>query len=697
MRINKNIILFAALHSAAGLSSAPRDSVRIKEIEEITVIGGASKSLSLPMVVVNAGTLQTIPFTTPADALKYETGISISRDGVWATSVNVRGLSEQRLLFMVDGGRIQSATDVAGALSTVDMASLDKIEVIKGASSVLYGTGAMGGIVNFMPRRPVYSTGFNTSGKIGSGFHTVNDLWANSGRLEFTTQQWYIALNGSFRAAGNTQSPAGEIINSQFHDASWGLQAGIKYDSNEEFLVNYQHFGAWDVGLPGGSAFPQTARVRYRNVERDLLSGEYIITDINDRLEQISIKLYTQSISRHVENTPNPAAVNFPRMLILPSSLNTTSGAKITSDWQLSDRGKLIVGAEGWLRDSQTSRKRIATQSDTLVVVTGEQPSPDASMYDLGIFSQYSWKVVPKKLSVNAGIRLDYIRTENDSAFQPLYMYRVTNGIRKDVDNLRRAVLFPSGVQSELSYAAHLDLVWHVARHHALTLMLANSYRAASIEERFKYIDLSANVYTGNPALKPERGTFSNLNYTFYFDNFQLKTDVFANYLMDLITDVQVAPRLFQNTNINKALYLGAEMDARWDAGTFFTLEANASYIHARDVDSDLPLRQIPPLRGFAALHYKASQLFTASFTALWAAAQEDIAAGESITDGYIIYNVNVQSVPYRAGNLELQLSGGVENILNALYTNHLTASRTGLSKFPEPGRNVFLKAMFSF
>ena len=119
------------------------DSLKSTEIKGITVFGGLPKMLALPMVIVDVATLQSKSFFTPADVLQSETGISLSRDGIWATSVNIRGFSEQRLLLMVDGDRIQSATDIAAALSTVDITSLNKIEVIKGASSVLYGTGAM--------------------------------------------------------------------------------------------------------------------------------------------------------------------------------------------------------------------------------------------------------------------------------------------------------------------------------------------------------------------------------------------------------------------------------------------------------------------------------------------------------------------------------------------------------------------------
>ena len=698
MKYSLTFLLFAFLVQSSFAQNSV-DSIKINHIKEVTVVGGLSGSFAMPMAVVNKSTLERNSFNTPADALRREAGISLTRDGIWATSVYIRGLSEQRLLFLVDGDRIQTSSDIAAALSTVDIASLEKIEVIKGASSVLYGTGAMGGIVNFVSERPTYSPTFHTSGKVASGFNTVNNLWTNSANLNFTTNQWYLALTGSFRTAQNAQSPVGEILSSQFHDASWGLKAGIKYSKNEEFLVNYQHVGAWDVGIPGVSSLKSFSSVRYKKVDRNQLSGEYIITDINDYLLKLSLKIYTQNIARDVEVYANPASTTFPKVLLLPSSLNTTTGAKVQSDWQFNSKQSLVLGAEGWLRNSQTTRLKFVTASDTLFSVFGEQPVANARMLDVGAFAHYSWKIVPTKFMLNAGLRLDYIRTENDSAFNPVFKYVVKKGVRTDIPNLARTTLFESGIVPEMAYAAHIDLLYNVSNNQTLSLSLANSYRAASIDERFKYIDLTADVHKGNPDLKPEKGTFTNLNYTFISPKLQVKADVYANYLIDLITEVQTSttPKIFTNTNINKALFLGAELEANWNMCKHFSLLANASYTNTQDLDANRALPQIPPMSGFASLNYHSGKLFEASFSTLWAASQKEIAALETPTPGHIVYNFDVHSTPIQLNGTYLQLFAGADNLLNTAYYDHLTSVRSGGTKYYEPGRNIYVKAKFSF
>jgi iron complex outermembrane receptor protein len=361
------------------------------------------------------------------------------------------------------------------------------------------------------------------------------------------------------------------------------------------------------------------------------------------------------------------------------------------------------LGAEGWQRDAFTSRLTSKITSDTASVHTGDQPTPKARMLDLGIFAHYSWKIVPQKWSVDAGLRLDYIRTANDSAFSPLYRYNLhKDGSTTYVKNLARRVTFVSSVHENIAYATHIDLVYTPAAQHQFALSLANSYRAASIEERFKLIELAGPKHVGNPDLKPEKGTFSNLNYTFSGDKFRFKADVYANYLIDLITESlgtytyinaagsTVSEQAYVNVNVSKALFLGAELEGKWLLTNRLSILANASYTRARDIDANTFLPQIPPLSGFASLDYQSNSRVGASLSAMWAARQSEIATGETATAGHIIYNFDIHSGNIELNNTWLKIFAGVENILNTAYLDHLSTTR-GILKL-EPGRNIYLK-----
>lgn len=670
------------------------DSLTHKQISEITVQGILANKLNFPYQMIQGEEAVNHGFITPANALHHVPGVALSRDAIWATSVNIRGFSESKLLFLTDGDRMQTASDIAGVLSTVDMGNLDKIEVIKGAGSVIYGTGAMGGVVNFITKRPGYTERFKTTGHFSTGFHTVNSLWENNLNVNMTNQDWYLALDGSYRMAQNTMTPEGKLPNSQFNDASWGLKGGMRNGDNQELLVNYNHFEAWNVGLPGGSVFTPNATVRYLGFARNQLNGEYVFRDLSHVLKMLSIKAYTQNIKREVENTANPTTAVF------PGSYNVTSGLKATADLYFNDYETMAVGVEGWNRDQQTSRMKISTASDTIVI--REQPTPKANMFDVGVFAQHKWVVDPKYWTINTGLRLDFIRTANDTAFREISKHKYVNGVRTEMP-ANKTVLFQKGTKNELAYSAHIDVAFKPAERHKLILSVANAYRVASIEERFKYIDQLGMPLVGNPNLKPEKGLFSNLSYAYTGKKLLFNTDVFANYLFDLITEklgiysgaTGFPVQAWINTNVDRALYLGGEFDLKWLISHELEFETHASYVYAVDAKTKEHLPFIPALHGIVKLHYHFHDKIGAYAEMDWEYESEEEHGENQEAHRHAIFNAGFHTTPRKMGLIQVQFIGGIHNIMNLAYEEHLSSLR-GINRL-EPGRNIFLKAKILF
>ena len=672
------------------LNGESTDTVTHRQLAEINIHGTLNGKLNFPLQTIGVHEIQGHGVMTPANALHHVPGVALSRDAIWATSINIRGFSESKLLFMVDGDRMQTATDIAGALSTVDMGSLESIEIVKGAGSVLFGTGAMGGIVNFVSRRPGYSSVFDSSGSFSTGFSTVNNLWQNNLNVNFSNHDWYLALDGSYRTAQNTMTPAGILNNSQFNDASWGLKGGMKNGENKELLVNYNHFEAWNVGLPGGSAFPANATVRYLGFARNQLSGEYIFTNLTPTVKELKLKAYTQNISRDVENIVNATTA------IFPGSLNVTSGLKATADLYFNHYNTMTVGAEGWLRDHKTTRLKISTASDTILI--GEQPTPDAKMLDVGVFAHYKWVLDPKYWTINAGARMDFIRTANDTAFKEIFKYKYENGVKTEIPEDDK-ILFSKGQKIEPAYSAHIDIEYTPNNRHQLILSFANAYRVASLEERFKYIDQAGILRVGDPDLKPEKGFFANLNYVYKGRSLMVRTDIFANYLFDLITEklgtyMTVdgnSEQAWVNTNVDRALYLGGEAELKWLITPDLEFTTHASYVYAMDVVTKEHLSLIPPLHGVASLHYHFHEKLGAYAEMDWEyEIENEHGAGQEV-HRHAIFNAGFHTTPRRLGFADIQFFGGAHNILNKAYEEHLSSLR-GINRL-EPGRNFFVKA----
>lgn len=688
------ILLTMSPELSARKSPVPVDSLTVvKQLSEITVSGILNSKLNLPVQTVTAPEIETRAMITPADVLHHVPGLMMTRDGAWATSINLRGFSEAKLLFLNDGDRMQTASDIAGVMSAVDISNLERIEIVKGAGSVLFGTGALGGVINFVTKRPDYTESRTVNGQLGAGIQAVNNLNHSNAAVNLSDQNWYLRIDGSLRKAGNYSTPAGEMPNSQFSDAGFSVRGGMRYNNDQELLVNYQHHEAWNVGLPGGNAFPATATVRYLGFVRNQLSGEYVFNELSDVVTELRFKAYTQNISREVENIVNP------KLAIFPGSTNTTSGLRTTADLYFNDYQTFTVGAEGWMREQLTSRVKIATNPDT--VFTGEQPTPRATMIDAGVFGQYRWVVDPNRWNINAGLRVDFIRTENDTAFKEVYRYKLSQGNRTLLP-YDKTVLFGDRRTSELAYAAHVDLEYIPSVPHRLVLSLANAYRVASMEERFKYIDQQGTLRVGNPDLKPEKGVFANLGYRFSSTRFFLQADIFTNYLFDMIseqpgnytlTSGQVV-QAWISKNVDRALYYGAELELKWLFASGFDAEAAVAYTVGKDQSTNMPMPLLPPLNGMLKLNYQLVKKLNTSLILEWEYQTTEPATGTD-RHQYAIVNWQFDTAPRSLGRLAVSFTGGIRNLLNTEYNAWFSTLR-GINRL-EPGRNVYLKTTVAF
>ena len=110
----------------------------------------------------------------------------------------------------------------------VDMYDIDKIEIIKGGISSLYGTGAEGGIVNITTKSGTYSDKLSLSGgSLITGYNSVNQGGAGYLTLMSSSSNWYAKISGTLRSAGNTKTPDGTLLNSQYNDDN--LSAAFRY------------------------------------------------------------------------------------------------------------------------------------------------------------------------------------------------------------------------------------------------------------------------------------------------------------------------------------------------------------------------------------------------------------------------------------------------------------------------------------
>ena len=648
------------------------------------------------------------------DILQNEPGVSLLRDGIWGTEVSIRGLNRENVITLIDGSRIATSTDVAARLSMMNLNDIERVEVIKGASSSIYGSGATGGIVNIITKSPQLYDRFSLNGNVVTEYNTVNDLTVLGGSLYSGSSFWSTKLSGSYRKANNTQTPIGELSNSQFEDYSFSGALNIFPVDNHKLKLDYQLFRADNVGIPGSSVFPDNAEVRYPFERRELISAGYEIQNISKIFYKLSAKYSYQLIGRDVENLPYivqniPASGGNPArrvsvLKITPSADHKNNNATLQGNFWLFDSHNLAAGFDYWDRSYSGERERyqlievldsLGNVVNTTNQITGEIPVPNSKYRSLGLFAQDEFKLFDDKLSTTLGLRYDYINIIAEKTLNPVYT--ITNGVL-NTNPPNQKVFWDSTDTINSSYSANLGFIYSIISNLDLTLGLGSSFRSPSLEERFQFIDQGSVVRVGNPELKPEKGQAVDFGIRHYSENIKVISSFFFTHFNDLVAEV---PGTYEGrnalikTNIGEARIYGFDFGADYNFWKDYIFYTTASYVKGDDLTADGSLPEIPPLNGRIGFKLSFLEYLRADVSSTIFAEQNDVAEGEISTPGYAVFNFLLNTIPIKFSNISFRVYSGVENIFDKGYRNHLSTTRGSITI--EPGRNIFLKLAVDF
>jgi len=115
------------------------------------------------------------------------------------------------VVYLIDGNRIETSTNIAGGLSLIDLSDVKSIEIVKGGLSSLYCTGATGGVVNIMTNRGTTSERFYFNGSISSSYASVNNGKNASINLSASNNVWYADITATMRNTDDTKIPGGHF------------------------------------------------------------------------------------------------------------------------------------------------------------------------------------------------------------------------------------------------------------------------------------------------------------------------------------------------------------------------------------------------------------------------------------------------------------------------------------------------------
>ncbi|MBI4458648.1 MAG: TonB-dependent receptor plug domain-containing protein, partial [Acidobacteria bacterium] len=243
---------------ASGMATANFELSIVGPREEITVTASGREEVAFQSFKV-VTTLDSIQLAEEApsnigEVLQNQPGVAKRSFGPGTSRPVIRGFDGDRVLIVQDGARTGSLSSQSGDHGeTIDPLSLERLEVVKGPSTLLYGSNALGGVVNAMTGHDHAHPGLRGSltGVGGSN----NAQGGGNASFEYGTNQWLVWGGGGGQRTDNYHSPIGEIFNSETRVAD--ANAGFGWFGNRGYLS--LGYGLEDAryGIPIGTETPE--------------------------------------------------------------------------------------------------------------------------------------------------------------------------------------------------------------------------------------------------------------------------------------------------------------------------------------------------------------------------------------------------------------------------------------------------------
>ncbi len=659
------LVLFAVA-SALAAANSDDDDLTQASLEEllrtpvVTASRHPQRRIDAPrsVSIITAAELRRRNCRTVPEALNEVAGVLVQETNYGGGSPIIRGLVGNQILLLLDGVRLNNAIYRLGPnqyLNLIDIGQVEQIEVVRGNGSVLYGSDALGGVVNVITKSRNLATSprglrLATSARLSSA-----DRGA-TGRLEFDGGTRRFGLNGGFslKSFGDLRGGrrTGVQASTGYHELDGDLKLQQQFTPGARATLAAQHVAQRDV--------PRTDVLRSgTNLQYEWDPQERTLMDLRCEFEPRGPFVRTVMLGTSYQDHDE----RIRRIEMSAPNVQRRLHDQVLSNGYTLQLSSVLGARQTWTYGSEYYRDRVNSSRVDHALLTGVATTKP------GAFANGA-RYASGALYVQDEIRL-------------LERWSVDLGLRHSRYWLNATVQDPSSRAVSVHYTPYattgsLHSLFRLAPDFHLVCGIAQGFRSPNLDDISALGSFGGGFEVPNPRLAPEQSLDYELGVKVQRGRTYATAFGFLSDLRDIIqrqpgtyeglsfiddnanlTQDSGEPDVYQRKNTGLARVVGAELEAQVQASGAVDVYGNLGCTRGNDQIADQPLRRIPPLKGVVGSRWQVCPDLWLDFHAVFAGRQDRLAPGD-VTDP----RIQTGGTP---GFATLDLSGGLE--LNGIGT----------------------------
>lgn len=615
------------------LSAAKSEEKRGRIAEQIDVFAKAE--------------IQRLAPQTSADLLAEMPGVKVQKSQFGGGSPILRGMEANRVLLVVDGVRMNNAIYRRGHLQnsiTVSPSMLNRVEVIFGPSSVMYGSDALGGVIHYYTKQPLPSDEFNSDISYLTRYSSANDEITAHAGVELSFKKWasYTAFSHSkfgdlrmgtnrnhgfenwgkvFEYSDNTDEYFNEVPvknpdpdrqkNTGYNQTDLLQKFYVPLSDQTELSVNLQYSTSSDIPRFDKLTEKRDGKLRfaqwyYGPQQRFMAAAQLNLRPEKKWMEKGNVTLAFQDISESRINRKFGSLKKTSREEnVKVFSANADFSVPLTRD---KDR-ILAYGIELTHNDVTSSPKGevLAVNGDQITgisdyfTVQSRYPDGGGTLTTSAIYSNYR-QDISRNSTLNSGLRFTY-----------------THLTAKWIDDTFFTLPDSDITVNNAALTATLGYVYKPHKNWQLNGVLSSGFRSPNLDDLGKVREQNGKVTVPNIQLKPEYAYNAELGVLKYFNKKRMYIGGTVYYtLLDkyierepftlngnstMLYDGEEAD-IIANVNKGLAYVWGTTINVKGELFEHITARGSVTYTKGEAYDTKEPLSSIPPIFGTLSLQY---------------------------------------------------------------------------------------------